>query len=140
MQTREEHGVKGFLLCKKAGDAEEKRLFTSTRAKWQDLVAGKEAGKEVSEMQRRPEIMGKVSKMLAGDSGATESSPSSSSLTVKAEDGKGPTRSIVPGDHVQVQRGATDLDYRGKTGTVERFQLGRVVVNFSGTLKAVKEE
>merc|ERR1719215_1952777 len=136
MQTRSEQGIKGFVLCKKAGNSAERSLFSSTRAKWQDLVASR----MMTTMQRRPEIMGRISKMLTtpGHEGA-EQGGASSSNKVKTEN-QGLFRDITPGDQVRVQKGAANFEYRGQTGVVERFQLGRVVVNFQGTLKAVKLE
>jgi len=133
MQTRSEQGIKGFVLCKKAGNHTERSLFSSTRAKWQDLVASR----MMNTMQRRPEIMGRISKMLTGAQSDSEGATTSSK--VKTEN-QGLFRDITPGDQVRVQKGAANFEYRGQTGVVERFQLGRVVVNFQGTLKAVKLE
>lgn len=135
MQTRSEKGIKGFVLCKKAGNSTERSLFSSTRSKWQDMVAAR----MMNGLQRRPEIMGRISKMLTEDTPRSSSAATPSSK-VKEEGGDGSGRKIVPGDQVRVQRGAANFEYRGQMGVVERFQLGRVVVNFQGTLKAVKLE
>jgi len=135
MQTRSEQGIKGFVLCKKAGNSTERSLFSTTRSKWEDMVTER----MMNGLQRRPEIMGRISKMLAGDT-PSRASASATPSKVKTEGGDGLLRNFVPGDQVRVQRGAANFEYRGQTGVVERFQLGRVVVNFQGTLKAVKIE
>lgn len=128
-ETRQDHNVDGFLLCKRAGTKAERELFQSTSLRWKEAVRNR-----MVQMVKKLDMHGHekiLSQLAKGD--ATSPGPSGN---VKEEH-----QIFKQGDRVKLKKNvASSPAMRGKVGIVERYQLGRWCINFSGDLQAVKPE